>query len=193
MKQCAQCEDQSCKRCRHNAYMREWSAKNRDKVRATNRIATAKWRACNSEKKRQADRLYREKNLEVIREKQRARHHADPKRATERARKCRQRNRERERSNQKAYYERHRDRVIQRTVERNKKHRTPPWANQEAIAIIYAEARRLTKETGEPHHVDHIIPLRGKTVSGLHVETNMQILTEQENKMKSNHFITSGN
>lgn len=56
---------------------------------------------------------------------------------------------------------------------------TPNWLTKEQleqIAKIYEEAARLTKETGVSHHVDHIIPLQGKSVSGLHVPWNLQVL-----------------
>lgn len=66
---------------------------------------------------------------------------------------------------------------------------TPPWADRAAIKAIYAEARRRTKDTGRPHHVDHIIPLRGRTVCGLHVPANLQILEAEPNKRKSNRLM----
>ena len=66
--------------------------------------------------------------------------------------------------------------------------RMPVWADKKAIRAVYAEARRLTHETGVLHHVDHVIPLNGREVSGLHVEGNLQVLTFIENSRKHNHF-----
>jgi hypothetical protein len=65
---------------------------------------------------------------------------------------------------------------------------TPAWADGTAIRAIYREAIRLTRETGITHEVDHVIPLRSKFVCGLHVETNLQILTRQANCLKSNRL-----
>lgn len=74
-----------------------------------------------------------------------------------------------------------------------KRKRTPPWLTKEhweQIGAFYIEAARLTKETGIPHEVDHIIPIMGKNVSGLHVPWNLQILTRSDNRKKSRKLIT---
>lgn len=65
---------------------------------------------------------------------------------------------------------------------------TPAWADLVAIEAIYVEARRLTAETGTLHEVDHIVPIQGRRVCGLHVEANLQILTKIDNVKKHSKF-----
>ena len=65
----------------------------------------------------------------------------------------------------------------------------PLWRDIEKISAIYDECERISKETGIKHHVDHIIPLRGKTVTGLHVHENLRIIAAGENITKSNKFL----
>jgi hypothetical protein len=65
---------------------------------------------------------------------------------------------------------------------------TPPWADFQAIRRFYEEAQRLGARIGIPHVVDHIIPLQGRSVRGLHVETNLRIITASENSRKHNAF-----
>lgn len=76
---------------------------------------------------------------------------------------------------------------------------TPHWADPKKIDAIYAEAARLTRETGVPHHVDHMVPIQGpiakygpfrgmRLVYGLHCEANLQILPGTENLSKGNRY-----
>jgi hypothetical protein len=66
--------------------------------------------------------------------------------------------------------------------------RTVSWANKKLIQQIYKQAKKLSEQTGKLYHVDHIIPLQGKKVSGLHVETNLQVIPARDNVRKSNKF-----
>jgi hypothetical protein len=63
-----------------------------------------------------------------------------------------------------------------------------PWADLEAIQVFYREARRLTRETGERWVVDHVLPLKGRGVCGLHVETNLQVIPYSANAHKGNNW-----
>lgn len=69
-----------------------------------------------------------------------------------------------------------------RVMHMKRKFRLPKWADVEAIRQFY-----MNKPQG--CEVDHIIPLSGKTVSGLHVLENLQYLTIAENRSKNNKFI----
>jgi 5-methylcytosine-specific restriction endonuclease McrA len=77
---------------------------------------------------------------------------------------------------------------------RRAKHKqaTPKWLTQEqktAIKRFYLDAMAATRITGTFYVVDHIIPLRGKLVSGLHVPWNLAVITREENRTKSNKLI----
>lgn len=62
----------------------------------------------------------------------------------------------------------------------SKIHATPSWVDKTALNAVYLEAKRRSLT------VDHIVPLRGKLVCGLHVPWNLQLLTLSENSRKKN-------
>lgn len=94
----------------------------------------------------------------------------------------------------KRYKEKHPEASKAFTNDRRRRHKnaTPGWLTVEQrkqIREIYKEAQFLSKETGQKYAVDHIVPLMGKEVCGLHVPWNLQILPFEENLRKSNKLI----
>lgn len=70
-------------------------------------------------------------------------------------------------------------------------HATPKWlsiADLIEIREFYKLANLITKITGIKYEVDHIIPLQGQNISGLHVPSNLQVITKSENARKKNHL-----
>ena len=69
---------------------------------------------------------------------------------------------------------------------------TPKWLTVEdkmEIRLKYRLAIELSRSTGIRHAVDHIIPLHGETVCGLHVPWNLDVITQEENLRKYNKLI----
>ena len=69
----------------------------------------------------------------------------------------------------------------------SKSQATPKWLTKEQLKEIrtfYYKAKSLSTKCDCQYHVDHIIPLRGKEVCGLHVPWNLQVITARENLVK---------
>jgi len=166
----------------------------------------------NKDKARERVKEWREANPEALAE-QRARYNAKyPKKALERTLKWKWKNidkvRAKDRENQAVYRRDNKEKVVvsKRKYAINnkgiinaavakreaaKKQRTPKWLSSIdlwMIQEIYTLASLRSKCTGISWHVDHIIPLQGENVSGLHIPANLQVIPAIENIKKSNIY-----
>ena len=67
--------------------------------------------------------------------------------------------------------------------------RVPAWADRERIKAYYNVCAFFNEVNGyAKYHVDHIIPLNGRSVSGLHVHNNLQVIPAIDNLRKCNKF-----
>ena len=86
---------------------------------------------------------------------------------------------------------RHKSRANSLKYLSSKKCATPPWitdSQREEMEQFHWLAEDLFKVSGQRYHVDHIVPLQGKNVCGLHVPWNLSVLPEDINIAKRNHF-----
>lgn len=146
-------------------YMRDYYLKNKEKILAQNR----EWKKANKEARLEKNRGY-----------EKEKYHSDI--ATSRSR-----GREK--------YHKYKDSWRAVSVAGNAKRRarklnaTPPWLSKKHITEIqefYKIAKELRWLSEENLHVDHIVPLNGKDVCGLHVPWNLQILPARQNIAKGN-------
>jgi carboxypeptidase C (cathepsin A) len=163
-----------CKVCQ-SAYSRARYSENRDLILEKN----AEWRRANRAVCAEYTRKHRNRNPESTRESTRiltaAWRARNPERASELA---------------KEYRQRHPEKMsaLWRRRQKYVKQATPSWANQFFIAEAYHIAKVRERMLGGIWHVDHIIPLRGKNVCGLHVENNLQVIRDKVNLRKGNNF-----
>jgi hypothetical protein len=132
-----------------------------------------------------------ERNKELVKERARARDLANPEQAKARKTKWREENRNQHNSYNREWWSNNKDKRASYAGNRRaaKLQRTPKWdKDAHLISAKYQLANMLTRETGKPHHVDHIVPLQGKNVCGLHVFSNLRVILGEENIKKSNKF-----
>lgn len=164
-----------------------------------------KWRAKNIESERCRSKKYNMENAQAVKDARFQRYHADIEKSRTSRRASYWRNPEKSRQANRKYHADKRlemkarwkkwagenadrlrfSRSQRRVAELNA---TPEFANLGAIAAIYAAATRLEKKDGIKRHVDHHVPLQGKTVCGLHVAANLKIMVAKENVRKGNKW-----
>jgi hypothetical protein len=189
--------DTVCKHCKAK-YNRAYREKNPETMKAArenwvkrNPEYAGKYQKDNREAANAATR--RSYHKDVAKSQARARGYVskNPEASLEAQRKWREKNRERERVRGIAYAAANLDKGRAATARRRarKLSATPTWASDFIISEIYELAHERTSATGVMHHVDHIVPLQGKAVCGLHVEANLRVITALENLQKKNKLM----
>ena len=158
--------------------LRKWRKENPEKEAAL-KLKGKSYYSNNIDKEANRKKLYYVNNTEIIKE-----------RCTNWAKE----NPDKIKAKESRYFKRHPGKKNAKTAKRRaaKLQATPNLLNKEQLKEIesfYIKAKEMEKETGIKYHVDHIIPLNGKTVSGLHVPWNLQILEASENIRKSNKLL----
>jgi hypothetical protein len=187
--QCVCCKSELGRhwRAENHEYMRQYRAENAEARREYDR----QYRAENAEAVRERKRQWHAENAEAVRERCRQYYAENAKSVRERIRQYRAENAEaaRERCRQYRANNPHKVNALSAKRRAAKIQRTPQWLSDtqlEQIEAFYKQAKDLTDLSGTEHHVDHIVPLQGKTVSGLHVPWNLQVITAKENLSKNN-------
>ena len=135
----------------------------RDYVKVRRRVVEAEWR---------------KRNYEIVGKKQRE--HRDA-------------NKEKSRTYFKAYVQR--DYVKVRSNEKCSKRRaleirTSKFElnNSGNTLKLFKLSNKKTKETGRDYHIDHIVPLQGRLVSGFHISGNLRVVLAHTNLVKKNRY-----
>lgn len=155
------------------------------------------WRAENPEKRAAQDARYTERHPEKVQERQDRylERHAD--KVLERDRVIsaayRARHPERVSAFKKRYAQENKHKINASVAKREaaKLQRTPKWLTDDDLWMVeqaYELAAQRTKLFGFAWHVDHIVPLQGKTASGLHTPVNLQVIPWVENLRKGNRL-----
>lgn len=187
---------------RYERYHAEYRQKNRAALKQQNK----EWRARNAAYIAQYRRRQREEHPEKIAKQQAANHlkHRAERRAKQnayyaataeqrRARytEYREQNREAVNERQRAFYRKNRYLFKAHAAKRRARQlrATPAWFGEIddfAMKEAYRVARARERVTGFKWHVDHIVPLRGRTVCGLHVHNNVRVIPAIVNLKKGN-------
>jgi len=138
-----------------------------------------------------ADRKYYLNNRDTIIEKNKRQSYEKGDSILERSKRHYYKNRDKILRRKREYYRENKSAFLQRNAKRraNKIQATPSWLTDEhkfMLNEIYELRHLRSKTTKVEHHVDHIVPLCGKDVCGLHVPWNLQVIPARDNLTKGN-------
>ena len=139
-------------------------------------------------------KAYYEANKKKLNAQTKAYYEANKDKISAQMKAYREANKDKIKAQKKAYYEANSAYYIEKARFREKllnKLQRPSWYNSKLVNNIYNKCHKLNKIAGFiKYHVDHIVPLQGKNVSGLHVQGNLEIILASANLSKSNKFET---
>jgi 5-methylcytosine-specific restriction endonuclease McrA len=198
----------SCKVCISNRW-KKYSEENVDKLKQRTEEFNAKRRQQrredpetvrqearenykkNKEKRKALDKSYRERHAEVIKLRRKKQRQTNKLKIQLRYKLWRSKNMDKIREKVRANAGYHAAISAKRRASKLKA--TPIWLNNEQlleIKLLYLFVASRRHTTGLDLEVDHIVPLQGENVCGLHVPWNLQVITASENASKGNRFIT---
>lgn len=190
-----------CKKCSSDMSKR-WI--NKEGNREKQKEYSKSYESQNSNKLKLSRKLYRDNNKDRVEQSQKKFHENNPNAKKNANNKYLSNNQERRKKSIKDYYYKNKEKIAVRVKKYQKenpdkilantrKYQTkklkacPPWSELDKIKVLYEKCKWLESLIGLKYHVDHIIPLQGKSVSGLHVWDNLQILEATLNISKSNN------
>ena len=156
------------------------------------RLRVAAWSLNNKERARATGARSKAKNREAIRARERALYAADPAGFLKKHEKWRRKpqvaQKLREKSNAWRKSNLSRKAAISSRRYARQVRSSLSLSNTKAIVAIYQQARDVSLTSGIPHQVDHIVPLFGKGICGLHVPWNLRVIPKDENASKHNRW-----
>ena len=197
----------TCRACRVQAD-RERRQANPEKAREYTRNYLKEWRVKNPEKTAAIEKRYNAKNAEKRSAKTKAWRKANPEQCDANRKAWAERNPEKIKASSikagaawhernpeylKEHYKANKVRYVAARARRRaaQESATPAWLtaiDKAMIQEMYDVSAARFVQTGIKHHVDHIVPINGKKVSGMHVPWNLQVITAQENLSKGWRF-----
>ena len=176
-----------CKSCMKKKSS-DYRKKNIEKVREKNKIRCKRFYENNKEKLSEYSKEYRRLNKEKISDTHKKYYRENKEKIKAYRKEYYLKNKEKELSRNRKYASENKGicNAVKVKYHASKIQACPNWADMDLIQTVYDKAQWLSSLTGLTYHVDHLVPLQGENVCGLHVWENLQILEASINCSKRN-------